>query len=86
MLAHMLVPALAAIVLGGLIARLTRKVARMSQASDRVAASLAALTTSVEALIAKPTPADDTAAENAAADALDALKAKVDAAVTPPVA
>lgn len=55
----------------------------MSQASDRVAKSLADLTTSVEALIAKPAPADDTAAENATADALDALKLKVDAALNP---
>jgi hypothetical protein len=55
----------------------------MSQASDRVAASLAALTTSVEALIAKPVPTDDSAHETAVADALDALKVKVDAAVNP---
>lgn len=56
----------------------------MSVASDRVAASLAALTTSVEQLLARPVPTDDTGAENATADALDALKVKVDAALNPP--
>jgi hypothetical protein len=61
----------------------------MSAASDRLTASLAALTTSVEALVAKlsvPPPADDTAAETAAADAADALTAKVNAALNPPTA
>ena len=57
---------------------------RMSQASDRVNASLAGLSTSVEQLIAKPVPVPvpDEAALNAAADQIDALKAKVDAAVS----
>lgn len=55
---------------------------KMSAATDRLAASVAALTTSVDALIAKPVPNDD-AVVNAQADAVDALKAKVDAAVNP---
>jgi hypothetical protein len=60
----------------------------MSAASDRLAASNAALTASVEALLAKPDPADDSAVENGVADALDALKVKVDAklAAVPPAA
>ena len=58
---------------------------RMSQATDRLASSIVALTNSVDALIAKPAPHPDDAAVNAAADAVDALKAKVDAAVAAPV-
>lgn len=60
--------------------------AHMSAASDRLAASVASLATSVDVAVAKLTtiPADDSAAEGAAADALDALKAKVDAAIAPP--
>lgn len=55
---------------------------RMSAATDRLNASVAALDASVEALIAKPSPNDD-AALNATADHLDAIKAKVDAALAP---
>ena len=56
----------------------------MSQATDRLTASAQALSTSVEALIAKPAPPAppiDESAVHAVADALDALKVKVDAAV-----
>lgn len=53
---------------------------KMSQATDRLNASVAALATSVDALIAKAPP-DDSPVVNAAADAVDLLKAKVDAAV-----
>lgn len=58
----------------------------MSAASDRVAASITALTASVNALIAKVgEPAvDDTAAETTAADELDALNTQVQAALNPP--
>lgn len=54
----------------------------MSQATDRLTASITALGTSVDALIAKAATSDD-AAVNTAADAVDALKRKVDAAVNP---
>lgn len=53
---------------------------KMSQATDRLNASVSALATSVDALIAKA-PADDSPVVSAAADAVDLLKAKVDAAV-----
>lgn len=53
---------------------------RMSQATDRLTASVTALSSSVDALIAKAPP-DDSPVVNAAADAVDLLKAKVDAAV-----
>lgn len=55
----------------------------MSQATDRLTASVTALGTSVDALIAKASTSDD-AAVNTAADTVDALKTKVDAAVNPP--
>lgn len=54
----------------------------MSQATDRLTSSVLALGTSVDALIAKAATSDD-AAVNTAADAVDALKVKVDAAVNP---
>jgi len=57
----------------------------MSQASDRLNNSLLALNASVDALLAKPVPNND-AELNAAADHVDALKVKVDAAVNPPPA
>jgi hypothetical protein len=81
--------ALAAVLLAGLTIRAILEFRTMSAASDRLAASVSALTTSVDAVLAKlaTTPADDTAAVTAAADAVDALKAKVDAALaTPPAA
>ena len=59
----------------------------MSQATDRLTASVQAATTAVEALIARiptiPAPVDETPIV-AAADALDALTAKANA-VLPPV-
>jgi hypothetical protein len=86
-MAHLMIFALVALALGGVILHLARKVSRMSAASDRLAASNAALTASVEALLAKPDPTDDSAVENGVADALDALKVRVDAKLaTPPVA
>ena len=70
----------AAIVLSAIINQ--KGLHRMSQATDRLAQSLVAITASVDALIAKPPPHPDDAAINAAADTVDALKAKVDAAVS----
>lgn len=69
------------LIITGIMVQLIRRFSQMSVASDRLTASLSALTTSVDALIAKPMPADDTVAETTVADALDALKARVDAAV-----
>lgn len=57
----------------------------MSQATDRLAHSIGALAVSVDALIARPIPTDESAAVNAAADEVDALKTKVDAAISPTV-
>lgn len=56
---------------------------KMSQATDRLNASVSSLSTSVDTLIAviSHSPADDSPVVNAAADAVDLLKAKVDAAV-----
>ena len=57
----------------------------MSVATDRLAASVAALSTSVDTAVAKITsapPADD-AAVSAAADQVDALKAQLDNASPP---
>ncbi len=57
---------------------------RMSQATDRLTASVQAASASADALIARiatipaPAPSDDTAV-NAAADQIDALKTKLDA-------
>ena len=71
--------------IGTLVAAITKGTTVMSQASDRLNNSLLALNASVDALLAKPAPNDD-AELNAAADHVDALKAKVDAAVNPPPA
>lgn len=60
---------------------LARGLELMSQAADRLTQAVAALSVSVDALIAKPAPPPDETAVTAAADAVDALKAKVDAAV-----
>lgn len=67
---------------------LARKVHQMSQASDRVAASAAALSASVDNAVAKlaSQPADDSAQLNAVADVLDAAKSKLDGAASPPPA
>lgn len=55
----------------------------MSQATDRLAASAAALSTSVDAAVtALGTHTDDSAALNAVSDSLDATRAKLDAAVS----
>lgn len=60
---------------------------KMSQATDRLTASVNAATVAVEALIARipaPAPPVDETAIVAAADALDALTVKANAAVPPP--
>lgn len=57
---------------------------KMSQATDRLTASVGACTVAVEALIARipaPAPPVDEAPIVAAADALDALTAKANAAI-----
>ncbi len=56
----------------------------MSAASDRLAASVANVKAAVEKLLATPIPTDDSAAENAAADALDSLAAEITAKINPP--
>ena len=57
----------------------------MSAATDRLAASAVALAASVDALVARaatiPAPPPDESSIIAAADTLDTLKAKVDAAL-----
>lgn len=77
-LALILPPVILAVMAG----HLARKVHKMSQATDRLTSSVLALGTSVDALISKAATSDD-AAVNTAADAVDALKIKVDAAVNP---
>lgn len=63
---------------------------KMSAATDRLAASASALSASVDALVTRvatiPAPPPDEGPINAAADTLDALKAKVDAALPTPAA
>ncbi len=63
----------------------TKETKKMSAATDRLAASVATLSTAVDALVAR-LPADDSAAVNAAADQVDALTAKVNAAAPAPAA
>lgn len=63
----------------------TKAIHAMSQATDRLAHSIGALAVSVDALIARPIPTDESAAVNAVADQVDALREKVDAAISPTV-
>lgn len=73
----------AAIIIIGLL--LAGGVAYMSAATDRLNASIQNLTTAVDTAVAKvqAIPASDEAAVNAAADQVDALTAKLNAADTP---
>ena len=82
------------LVLCGVLAFLARKVFTMSAATDRLTASTAALGASVDALIARippPAPPVDETPVIAAANAIDALTAKVNSTdpatvVAPPIA
>lgn len=59
----------------------------MSEATDRLAASNAALAAKIDEAVTKltsPAPENTDAAVNAVADAIDAETAKLDAALNPP--
>lgn len=60
-----------------------RRISEMTQASDRLSASVAALSPKVDALIALEQAGNQDALLNSAADAIDAISAKIDAANPP---
>lgn len=83
----MIIFALSATLVVGLLIRVILEFRKMSAATDRLTASVVTLATTVDAAMVKltaPVPTDDTAAVTAAADAVDALNGKLVAALTPP--
>jgi hypothetical protein len=83
---YQFVPGLLVFAIAGLALAL-RKKPMPTAAVSRLVASQVALSASVDAAVtALGSHADDSAQLNAVSDALDAAKAKLDAAVAPPVA